>query len=168
MTYEFDFPGGSAIITTTTGGTIDAPDFCVSGPDDSGFDGDVRVVFAAQLLRVAGKPERPAGSPLDDPVLGDDGYPSDVELARIEHWPHEDLKGLFEYIEERWVYPDCWRTIRRKSTLTVDCSTGGWSGNESLISSLQANLMAWTLTWQKSRRGGHYVFNFEVSKNVHD
>lgn len=110
------------------------------------------------------KPERPVGSPLDDPVLGDDGYPSDVELARIEHWPYDDLSGLFAYIAERWTYRDLWQ-IRGAKRDRISCSTGGWSGNEDLISALQSNLMAWALTWSESRRGGHY--KFEV-RNVHD
>lgn len=167
MTYEFNFPGGSAIITTTTGGTIDAPDFNVSGPNNSPFNGDVRVVFAAQLLSVAGKPEPPAGNPTDDPILGDGDYPGDIELARIEHWPHDDLRGLFEYIAERWKYPEYWHQIfdHEKGVSRITCSTGGWSGNESLISALQSNLMAWMLAWSELKRGGHY--KFEV-RNVHD
>jgi hypothetical protein len=51
-TYEFTVPGGSAIITTTTGGTKEAPDFCV-------FGGGRKVsVFAAEILRLAGRLHR--------------------------------------------------------------------------------------------------------------
>jgi hypothetical protein len=53
-THEFTFPGGSAIITTTTGGTKDEPDFCVSGPGEEVFKGRAVSVFAAEILRLAG------------------------------------------------------------------------------------------------------------------
>jgi hypothetical protein len=56
MTYEFTFPGGSAIITTATGGTVDNPDFCVSGPDGVlPFEGEATAVFAAELLRLTSR-----------------------------------------------------------------------------------------------------------------
>lgn len=159
MTYEFTFPGGSAVITTTTGGTIDQPDFCVSGEtEDRGFDGDACSVFAAELLRRCGKNEPLGGSPDDDPILGDGGYPSDTELQRIREWPWSDLHGLFDYIAERWKYPEYWCSIFDQGVSRISCSTGGWSGNESLIQALGENLMAWVMTWQESVRGGHYKF----------
>lgn len=38
-------------------------------------------------------------------------------------------------------------------------STGGWSGNESIIGAMQKNRMVWNFLWEQSRRGGHYVFD---------
>ena len=99
--------------------------------------------------------------PGNDPVLGDSPYPSKKELSRIKRWPYTDLAGLFRYIEERWTYEDLWEVSGKK----ISCSTGGWSGNEELLAALQRNPMAWALTWQESKRGGHH--KFEV-RNVHD
>lgn len=50
-TYEFTFPGGSAIITTTTGGTKEAPDFSVS--DRQGRTH--AQIFAAEILRLTAR-----------------------------------------------------------------------------------------------------------------
>lgn len=100
------------------------------------------------------------GGPENDPVLGNSPYPSKKELNRIKNWPYTDLLGLFKYIEERWMYPEYWdiRDDLSDKIVLVTCSTGGWSGNEDLIGALQQNTMAWALTWQESRRGGHYKF----------
>lgn len=115
--------------------------------------------------RLAAKLAKPS---VADPVLGDHPYPSEVELARIRHWPVPgDLRALFAYIKERWSPEDYgWWEGRSRSERGVwryQVSTGGWSGNEDLLMALQANHMAWTWTWISSRVGGHYVF--EVRKD---
>lgn len=117
-------------------------------------------------VKTVGNPAPLSGSPDGDPVLSEDGqYPSDVELQRIEEWPYTDLIGLFDYIGERWMYKDYWeKVVDNRLRVKLSVSTGGWSGNESLIGALEKNIMAWTLTWQESRRGGHY--KFEIRKQV--
>lgn len=84
-----------------------------------------------------------------------DGYPDETDLQRIRDWPLEDLPGLFAFLRSLWWLPDWgWAQDGRRFSI----STGGWSGNESLIAALEANDMAWLLTWRSSRRGGHYEF----------
>lgn len=106
-----------------------------------------------------------SSDPNDDPVLGDGQYPSDAELDRIKHWPldREDPAAgwmrLFNYINERWWMPEWgWQQKDTKARRALNISTGGWSGNESLLSALSENLLAWAMTWQSSRRGGHHRF----------
>jgi hypothetical protein len=41
---------------------------------------------------------------------------------------------------------------------TYHVSTGGWSGNEEILSAMQDNLIFWMVCWQEHKRGGHYVF----------
>lgn len=88
-----------------------------------------------------------------------DGYPDDAELARIKDWPTTDLRGAFEFVRSLWRYPDYFSSEGRAYSI----STGGWSGNESVINAMQDNLMLWTLCWQESKRGGHYKFEVPVN-----
>ena len=88
------------------------------------------------------------GDPSDDPVLGSDGYPHTIEIARIKTWPVQsmaDLRGLLEYVRRRWKYDDM---MWAESDETDDMlggrryreyrmSTGGWSGNEDLVGALE-------------------------------
>ena len=84
-----------------------------------------------------------------------DGYPDEQELQRIREWSLEDLAGLLQFVYGIWWASD-WGWHQRERIFRV--STGGWSGNESIIGALQDNQMFWMLCWQESRRGGHYVF----------
>ena len=95
------------------------------------------------------------------PVLGPsfdkNGYPDDRSLRKLEKWPvlnAGDIPALLDYASQMWNYPDSWRAKGRY----VRVSTGGCSGNETIIGALQANRMFWSLCWQSSCRGGHYVF----------
>lgn len=83
------------------------------------------------------------------------GYPDDEELARIEKWPLEDIAGLFKFVHSLWWMPNWgWKQEGRKFRI----STGGWSGNESLISAMEENAMIFSLTCKSWRVGGHYEF----------
>ena len=83
------------------------------------------------------------------------GYPDVSELEKIINWDYKDLKGLMDYVYFLWWCPD-WGWKQRGNTYRL--STGGRSGNEDIIGALQNNLMFWGMCWQKSTRGGHYVF----------
>ncbi len=102
----------------------------------------------------------------------DNDYPSEETLERIKNWPQQldTFAALLEEVKAAWWMPSWgWheedaldmldRPIRRYSI-----STGGWSGNESLIGALQDNHMFWGLCWVQSRRGGHYIF--EIRKDI--
>ena len=88
------------------------------------------------------------------------GYPDEEELKKIAEWDYCDFHGLMDYVKERWKYADCgyWKKGRKYYRI----STGGWSGNESIISALMENTMFWAVFWESSKRGGHY--NFEIRK----
>lgn len=98
-------------------------------------------------------------------------YPTDEQLQRIESWPHDDPAGWFAFIkasgnywpEESWGWdemdgpdPECWYLDKPGRIYRI--STGGWSGNESILGAMVKNLTLWGITWVSRRRGGHYEF----------
>ena len=88
-------------------------------------------------------------------VFGDDGYPTDEFLQSIVDWPWQDgFAALLEHALVGHIYPYYWS----REGNTWDISTGGWSGNESIIYALRENHMFWAMCWVQSRRGGHYIF----------
>jgi len=94
-----------------------------------------------------------------------DGYPTNKELRTIESWDTiHNLRGLLLYIGDVWWAPEFGYELRGKHVLWLDLHTGGWSGNEDIISSLKKNLMFWIMGWQKSTRGGHFYFKFDKIK----
>lgn len=101
----------------------------------------------------------------EDPVLGDDGYPTDAELDRIKNWPgltQEDGIALMAYIHERWKYDQWgWEEIEdRFGARFYELHTGGWSGNEDLESALESTLLG-LMALQSYQRGGHFLFVFK-------
>ena len=89
-------------------------------------------------------------------------YPTEEELQTIAEWPYTDLKGLMDYVRERWEYADVGYWKQEENTYYI--STAGWSGNEEIIQALRKNHMFWTLCWYRSERGGHY--KFVLPKNI--
>ena len=87
--------------------------------------------------------------------MDSDGYPDDQELQRIREWPGEDFSALMEFVRTLWKWND-WGWSQQGYKYRI--STGGWSGNESLISALEGNMIFWMMCWHQSRRGGHYTF----------
>ena len=89
------------------------------------------------------------------------GYPTKEELKRLKEYcghfdvPNFDMKvkKVLEFLQELWHWSDY---IRHEDN-ALELHTGGWSGNEEIISVLQ-NSMFWVMYWQKSERGGHYYF----------
>lgn len=99
-----------------------------------------------------------AHPPADDPILGEDGYPHDLELKRIREWPWEDgFRSLMEYVRRRWAYAEHGYWTQEGDRFSI--STAGWSGNESLVGALEQNNMFQTLCAWSWRRGGHYVYD---------
>lgn len=86
--------------------------------------------------------------------LDDNGYPTEGALDLISNWVYDDMEGWFDFIRNVWM-PEC-RFIRRGNTIYL--STGGCSGNESIVQSMTNHRILWSLSWVSSRRGGHHQF----------
>lgn len=90
-----------------------------------------------------------------EPTFDRDGYPTEETLEAIRQWSYCDMSGLMEFVREAWEYSDYVTREGRK----LELHTGGWSGNESLITALQDNALFWATCWEKSERGGHFWFS---------
>jgi len=103
-----------------------------------------------------------------------DGYPTDTDIDVIQNWnplekdPHE----LMALVGRLWYYAD-WGWSEEEvlddsvygHVINYNISTAGWSGNESLIGAIKNNKhFFWSLYWESSRRGGHYVIQIPVKK----
>ena len=93
-------------------------------------------------------------------------YPTEAELEELRAFDTLALgvKPLVERVRELWWKPDWgFRVYRTKDDIYGSCiglelHTGGWSGNESIISALEQNYLFWALSWSRSSVGGHYWF----------
>ena len=93
-----------------------------------------------------------------------DNYPTEEELQRIREWPHNDILGWFAFIKSIWWMPD-WGWFEfdglddsKRPMKVYMISTGGWSGNESIIEAMNDNFVCWVMSWHDHHRGGHWNF----------
>jgi len=96
-------------------------------------------------------------------ILDDDGYPTEEFLDAIRQWPHQNgWRELLDFAMLGHTYPHM-REIEKIEYYGMEkelrhISTGGWSGNESIIGALRENALFWMVCWVQSRRGGHFQF----------
>ena len=95
-------------------------------------------------------------------MLDEDGYPTEIALEIIERWHWLRPRELFDFIKSIWWMPDWgWHENIEGENTTLNISTAGWSGNESIIYSLKKTEHIWSVNWVQSRRGGHYIFEIK-------
>lgn len=96
------------------------------------------------------------------PEVDDDGYPTEATEEVVQKWAcigKENKLALMDYVKKAWWMASWgWSEEDFEEGKRYQISTGGWSGNESLISALRGNFIFWSLSWVQSRRGGHYIF----------
>lgn len=108
---------------------------------------------------------------MDEEHLDEDGYPTEaaLEIVRIWHW--SEARGWFEFIKSIW-HMSSWgwkesdaehEYIKDKKVHLYNISTGGWSGNESIIREMRKTVL-WHLNWVQWRRGGHFIFELKEIK----
>lgn len=105
-------------------------------------------------------------------LFDEDGYPSEAALEMVKDWHWSDPLGLMKFVKQLWKFSD-WGWSEKESihslfsdqkVIEYHVSTGGWSGNESVIRFMQSNQMLWHFIWVQSRRGGHYIFEVKVNE----
>jgi len=91
-----------------------------------------------------------------------DEYPEEEDLEKITAWDDfNDFKGWMALVKSVWWMPD-WGWDETPEGYSI--STGGWSGNESLISAMRHNFVMWSKHWYLHRTGGHYEFRTDNYK----
>jgi hypothetical protein len=115
--------------------------------------------------------------PNDDPILGDDGYPHQIEIDRIKGWLEPDgaltfdnMVALMAYVKRRWKYAEFgyWTEhIDKDGSIFYQISTGGWSGNEEIMGAIHESPF-WWICWESNIRGGHYVFHLPATMKSRD
>jgi hypothetical protein len=85
-------------------------------------------------------------------------YPTKSELGHLrelgEDWGNP--QKVIDFLKEIWHWQD-YVKVSGKKVIRLELITGGWSGNEEIIATLN-NTMFWRLWWEKSERGGCYLF----------
>ena len=110
-------------------------------------------------------------------TLNEDGYPDVQTLTYISEWEpgykHTGFIELMAFIKPIWRYSDIgyWEEeIRESLAHNVEkvhwyqISTGGWSGNESIIKALKETPGFFLCCHESWLHGGHYVFKINVLK----
>jgi hypothetical protein len=82
-------------------------------------------------------------------------YPPEEFLEQLQNAPYEDFHAIMASIKPHWEFSE-WGWKQDGDIYYL--STGGWSGNEEIISALQQNTMFWLMYWMRESRGGHYIF----------
>lgn len=101
----------------------------------------------------------------------EDGYPTEAALEKIENWKYDDYENLLSFVQMLWHWgsnqysTQCVEDDLGRQELEYTFHTGGWSGNEELLSALQANVMFWMMCWYQSQRGGHVKFRIRLKNN---
>jgi hypothetical protein len=95
------------------------------------------------------------------PTFDSDGYPTNETLDAIKNWPYTDYRGLIEYLRDAWKWP-CYFRVNNNGW--IKASTGGWSGNESLIGAMQQNFIFWCDCFYCHYTGGHYTLKIPKRK----
>ena len=96
-----------------------------------------------------------------------EGYPDEKTLRLVRHYSGSALE-FFRALKTGWKHGESGvrenlnaRDLCGHRIVRFQLHTWGWSGNEELINAMERNLMLQMLTWEQSRRGGHYVYEFK-------
>ena len=97
-----------------------------------------------------------------DALLDGDRYPTDYALELVSDFPGTP-RDLVEFIRDSlWYYHDFvsvkapWR-----GNIEVKFVTGGWSGNESVLTALSESFFHFRF-WESSHRGGLHMYSIPV------
>lgn len=92
-----------------------------------------------------------------------DGYPTQEFLEWIDDYNilFNGIHALVDAIEPNWRYGDKYFVKKkpRNGYFKLELHTGGWSGNEEILSALRSKFM-WNYFATEWKAGGHYYYKF--------
>jgi hypothetical protein len=109
-------------------------------------------------------------------VLHDqDGYPTQEALDYLQNWwlgyhgevwlqgefselNKNNITSLLKYMKRLWHFDD-WGFIVNEAEKKLELHTGGWSGNEEVLSYFKNTAFA-QFYWKMSKAGGHYYYEW--------
>lgn len=100
----------------------------------------------------------------DDDDYETDGCPSPADLRTLATMSVWGADGRYDRKKlEEWLHfaAGIWCACGSCSVIgdVGTFATGGWSGNEDIIASMQENLAAWLALWESTHRGGKFIFS---------
>lgn len=99
-----------------------------------------------------------------------DEHPSAADLERIAQWPHTDLGACLDFVQSLWSEYGSVRTwlTAHEGYVVQDerdgkylrLATGGWSGNEAILTAMRHNEALKMGCWQLTARGGLTIWKY--------
>lgn len=93
--------------------------------------------------------------------LDDDGYPTDESLEKIEKLEHEEAERFVASLPDIKLPYASIHKYEEDGEARISYSTGGWSGNESIINAMLKNFYINQFMYYSWHRGGHHVFDLK-------
>ena len=100
----------------------------------------------------------------DEAMIMEEKYPSEPILIYFRDFyiSKGDILTFLTTLENEWWAADWgYEQTERDGKIYLQLHTGGWSGNESIITALEGNKTFWKFL-KKEETGGHYWFEIEV------
>lgn len=100
-------------------------------------------------------------------ILDKDQYPTDEFVQFIRDYKPSTMPilDLVALIEKAWWFGWGFELKRKyKGVQKLKLSTGGWSGNEEIISAIKSNiyLTAFSMKYEMWKTGGHHYFEIPI------
>lgn len=99
-------------------------------------------------------------------------YPTEEQLKAIREWDYLDFETLASFVQSIWHWGEDYARLSEwkedefgNDYRMFELITGGWSGNEDIVSALNKNLMFNMICWQASFRGGHHIYHIRKINN---
>lgn len=102
-------------------------------------------------------------------LFDENGYPTQEALDYIQDFPFDAarLEEILDFAGTLWHWPDYWvktsdcfddNSYGGKPYIRYVFHTGGWSGNEDVVTAMEENMLIKMMAPYSWSRGGHYEY----------